>query len=268
METENKKIGKEILVLEEKRFERRENEKALLSDIQLIELEKEKLKETGAFTETEFDKIFPVGDILSNGKKLLGIDGIHCKGTFWLIPLVWGLEYDFNGEVWRFTLKLLGTKVTSTYLSPSKIGGALTIHMIIAKASLGLYLTYSGIRCMGAVCLRNVGGDLKFKCRELDVCVIPFDKKSEQLATIPSTTKLGDFLLRRRNELGISRTELSELTLLSKVVIGALESGKTKKLPDPERLKSLAFALRTSQEELLTYAGYLDDTGIYEVPEK
>jgi DNA-binding XRE family transcriptional regulator len=69
-----------------------------------------------------------------------------------------------------------------------------------------------------------------------------------------SRSHIGGFILRRRRELGLTRQDLVNLSKVSKRALAALESGEAVD-PRSSTVISLAFALKTSADELLGLAG-------------
>lgn len=67
---------------------------------------------------------------------------------------------------------------------------------------------------------------------------------------------LGEFVAKRREELGLNQTELAKVADLPRTTINRIESGTTK-LPTPEFRRRLARALRVSHIDILVAAGEL-----------
>lgn len=70
-------------------------------------------------------------------------------------------------------------------------------------------------------------------------------------------TDLSSFILKKREESGLSQRQLAELAGLSNTEISRIEKG-SRKHPSPETLKAIAPHIKVNYELLLELAGYLD----------
>lgn len=71
--------------------------------------------------------------------------------------------------------------------------------------------------------------------------------------------KFGEFLKNLRKEKGLSQRQLADLCNISNTEISRIESGKRQK-PSPNILKAIAPYLGISYGELMTKAGYIEET--------
>ena len=69
---------------------------------------------------------------------------------------------------------------------------------------------------------------------------------------------LGDFLRELREKKGVSLKEAEQAIGVSNAYISQLETGTRKKLPEPDRLRSLADYYNVTVQELLAKAGYYE----------
>jgi transcriptional regulator with XRE-family HTH domain len=81
------------------------------------------------------------------------------------------------------------------------------------------------------------------------------------------SSSFGDFLIERRERLGMNQTMLADAAGISKSAINAMEHGRVR-LPGPERRRAIAAALKVRHVDLLVAAGELDPDEVRgEVPE-
>ncbi|AKA72312.1 helix-turn-helix domain-containing protein [Clostridium scatologenes] len=71
--------------------------------------------------------------------------------------------------------------------------------------------------------------------------------------------KFGEFLKNLRKEKGLSQRQLADLCNISNTEISRIESGERQK-PSPNILKAIAPHLGISYGELMTKAGYIEET--------
>lgn len=71
--------------------------------------------------------------------------------------------------------------------------------------------------------------------------------------------KFGEFLKNLRKEKGLSQRQLADLCNISNTEISRIESGERQK-PSPNILKAIAPHLEISYGELMTKAGYIEET--------
>lgn len=69
---------------------------------------------------------------------------------------------------------------------------------------------------------------------------------------------LGDFIERRRKELGIRQMDLAHEAGLDIATMSNIERDKQVKFPTPDQIRAFARVLQVNVEELLEAAGYLE----------
>lgn len=74
--------------------------------------------------------------------------------------------------------------------------------------------------------------------------------------------RLGEFIAKRRKELGLSRAELAAMVGVTEMAIGTWETGQVLQ-PRQENLVNLAFALQWPVGDLLRRAGYPEEAVFY-----
>lgn len=84
---------------------------------------------------------------------------------------------------------------------------------------------------------------------EVDIMVIPIER---------TDNKIGDFIRKKRNELGLSRNALATAAGISHTELRRIETGERKE-PSGSNLRDIAAALGISAQEIFEVAGLLPD---------
>jgi len=166
------KNSPDFLSVESKHYTSIENTKALRTEKEIVKEEKQLIEQSNIFEKNDFDKFFPSKDD-DEGTPIFRKDGPHIDGIFWVVPVFLGVGYNLKGEVWEFYITSFDSKLASTYLSPTKMGGALGINLLMAKATFGIYLKKEGVFLEGQVCMRDYTSKFEFKCQKINVNLIP-----------------------------------------------------------------------------------------------